>query len=198
MTVAITIEDGPRHLDEIVPLLATYDVKATFFFNGINFNFGANLPDHVRTAYNAGHQIASHGWVHRDMRGTSLTYTEKIDNILREENFMLNVIGKVPRYFRFPDAAYDDAALQITNSLGKVVVGYNLDTQGSTDGSTKEAMDIVLARYNEEPGGSFIQVTVEWLDNYAEILAQSVEFWLFRGFTFVTMEECTGAGPAYE
>ena len=123
-TVAITVDDGPSAIGAITNLLDTYGVKATFFFNGVNFD--ATLDANVIKAFKSGYQIALHTWSHMYM--TTLSYTNKINTALRNDNYLLNLIGKAPNYFRFPYLDYDNIASQIVNSLNKVAVDINIDS----------------------------------------------------------------------
>ncbi|GKV68850.1 hypothetical protein NCCP2716_13480 [Sporosarcina sp. NCCP-2716] len=63
-TVYLTFDDGPsRWTDEIVEVLHTYDVKATFFMQGVNLQ-KPQLQDSVRRAAEAGHYIGAHSMTH--------------------------------------------------------------------------------------------------------------------------------------
>jgi peptidoglycan/xylan/chitin deacetylase (PgdA/CDA1 family) len=62
--IALTFDDGPHQRDTLplLEVLARHDVAATFF------NIGSRVaarPDLTRAVYEAGHQVASHGYHHR-------------------------------------------------------------------------------------------------------------------------------------
>ena len=63
-TVALTFDDGPYiYTEELLNLLASNGVKATFFLNGQNY---ANIYDYsstVQRMVNEGHQVGSHTYV---------------------------------------------------------------------------------------------------------------------------------------
>ena len=56
------------------------------------------------------------------------TYANKVDENLRNGNYLLNLLGTAPRYFRSPVLVYDATALQIVNSHEMVAVDINLNT----------------------------------------------------------------------
>ena len=68
------------------------------------------LDQDIKFAHTNGFQIASHTWSHKD--ATSLSYTDFVDEVLRNDNYLNGVIGKTPRYFRFPFLSFDDSKLK--------------------------------------------------------------------------------------
>ncbi|EEB90341.1 hypothetical protein MPER_11462 [Moniliophthora perniciosa FA553] len=63
-------DDGSwKHSEEIVKYLEEQGVKATFFFNGNNYDciYSEKAVARVKNVYKKGHQIASHTWRHADL-----------------------------------------------------------------------------------------------------------------------------------
>jgi peptidoglycan/xylan/chitin deacetylase (PgdA/CDA1 family) len=59
-TFALTFDDGPYiYTDELLNILASNDVKATFFLNGQNFGNIFSFTSTVQRMVNDGHQIGS-------------------------------------------------------------------------------------------------------------------------------------------
>ncbi|UZD45918.1 polysaccharide deacetylase family protein [Peribacillus frigoritolerans] len=80
--VALTFDDGPsKNVNEILPLLDKYDVKATFFLIGKEAGKIAE----------AGHQIGNHTYSHRRMVFKSLSYIkeeiEKTDKLIQNAGY---------------------------------------------------------------------------------------------------------------
>jgi peptidoglycan/xylan/chitin deacetylase (PgdA/CDA1 family) len=192
-TIAITIDDGPLIVGRIIDLLNQLDVKATFFLNGVNFN-DQNIID-VKRAYDTGHQIASHSWSHKDF--STLSYTETVDEILRNDNYIGKVLGVTPRYFRFPYLSYNVQALQTVGSLGKIPVDINIDSFDWRENNPVNEMNIISSFFNNSQDTSFIQLSHEKPETSIEFLTNNIDFWKSNGYTFVTIEQCTGAGSSY-
>jgi chitin deacetylase len=59
--IALTFDDGPwpRYTQEVLQVLASRKVKATFFMVGQEVQ---RRPDLVREAHKAGHVIGNHSW----------------------------------------------------------------------------------------------------------------------------------------
>ena len=128
---------------------------------------------------------------------TTSTYTNKVDEILRNDNYLLNLIGKAPRYFRFPYLDYDNTALKIVNSLNKIAVDINLDSLDWKYDNVQTEMNLVTDAFNANPNGGFVQLSHEFPSTTLNFLKANVDFWKSKGYSFVTAEQCTGAGSAY-
>lgn len=82
---AITFDDGPsKNVDQILPLLEEYKVKATFFLIG---NEIEDYPEEARKIVAAGHQLGNHTYSHRRMVFKTPSYIrkeiEKTDQLIR-------------------------------------------------------------------------------------------------------------------
>jgi peptidoglycan-N-acetylglucosamine deacetylase len=84
--VALTFDDGPTDLvDEILPLLDQYGVKATFFLIGQEIE---QHPDAAEKIAAAGHQIGNHTYSHKRMVFKSPSFIkeeiEKTNTLIKE------------------------------------------------------------------------------------------------------------------
>ena len=87
-TVALTFDDGPTELTlAYLEVLARFGVRATFFVVGEQC---AARPDLVSAIANAGHELAGHGYTHRQFPGLSA-------EVLREE--LTRTAALLPRCF---------------------------------------------------------------------------------------------------
>ena len=81
--VALTFDDGPtENVDELLPVLEQYHVKATFFLIG---NEVEKNPDEARKIVLAGHQIGNHTYSHQRM-------------IFKSSSFIAKIVGMVFSY----------------------------------------------------------------------------------------------------
>jgi len=113
--VALTFDDGPapastgRFLDQ----LASRQVRATFFLLG---SMLAEAPDLGRQLVAAGHEVAVHGWLHRNLltRTPLATY----DDLSRTRDLVADATGTVPVFFRPPYGVLTASALLAARRLG--------------------------------------------------------------------------------
>ncbi len=96
--VALTFDDGPSEsTPQLLDLLASHDVRATFFLCGHN---ARQLPDIARRICDAGHEIGNHGFGHPYYPLKSPACVG--DDVRRGQQAILEVTGAGPRWFRPP------------------------------------------------------------------------------------------------
>ena len=97
-TIYLTFDDGPGpYTDQLLDLLAKYDVKVTFFITG-------NYPDYydcIGRAYNEGHTIAVHTFCH-DYRQIYRGVQAYFDDFKKCEDLIYEQTGTYTKLFRFP------------------------------------------------------------------------------------------------
>ncbi len=97
--VYLTFDDGPSaRTEEILDLLDTYDIKATFF---VVYSDTEKSREIISRAYNSGHTIGVHS--------TSHSYKEiykSVDSFLSDFEmcfeYLKDITGDIPSLFRFP------------------------------------------------------------------------------------------------
>jgi peptidoglycan/xylan/chitin deacetylase (PgdA/CDA1 family) len=112
--VCLTFDDGPsEHTDEILDILAEYDVKATFFVTGHE-----GMEDRYRRIACEGHTLGMHSWSH--------DYTElyaDVDAFAKDfeklHSYLYDVTGVDTKYYRFPGGS--------SNQVSKVPMSECID-----------------------------------------------------------------------
>ncbi len=97
--VALTFDDGPDagSTPAVLAELKRLDVRATFFMLGQMINRHPDLP---RRVVEGGHEIAVHGWDHRNhVRRTPASTARQLDRTL---DLIVSLTGTQPRFFRPP------------------------------------------------------------------------------------------------
>ena len=74
-----------------------------------------------------GHQIASHTWSHYDL--STLTSVDRIQQMVKNERAIANIIGKYPTYMRPPFSSCSGGCPTDMQRLGYHRVYFDLDTQ---------------------------------------------------------------------
>lgn len=95
--VVLTFDDGPdpRYTPQLLDILNSYQVKASFFITGAKARV---YPDLIKQIASAGHEIGNHGFRHKAawLLGPRATISE-----ITETNRVLEELtGKKPSYFR--------------------------------------------------------------------------------------------------
>lgn len=114
--IYLTFDDGPsKHTGEVLDILATYNVRATFFAVGYCID---NYPEQLRSIYRAGHAIGCHSYSH-EFKNVYKSNASMVRELYRWEDAVAGALGGMVPYklFRFPGGT-------TTSFLNKYVKGY--------------------------------------------------------------------------
>jgi peptidoglycan/xylan/chitin deacetylase (PgdA/CDA1 family) len=121
-TAQFVLKQGmPRLLD----LYSKYDVRATFFFTGY---IAELVPEVVRMAYRAGHEIGSHGYSHEINKAFDLlSFDQQKEHLLKSKNILEEIIGEEIISFRAPAARVNKNIVQAL-----IETGFKIDSSISS------------------------------------------------------------------
>lgn len=195
--VYLTFDDGPsRVTDDILDILARYNVKATFFVLGSNVDANPLL---VKRAYDEGHFIASHGYTHK----YSQIY-ESQENVLAEYNQSVEAIRRaigVPTYdphlFRYPGGSsggkYNSVKQQSINLLKQNNITYTNWNCLTGDSAGSTTIEDMWKELNEGAAGDDNLVVLMHdagdKEVTVEFLPQLIEKYLAEGYEFCNYYE---------
>ncbi len=138
-SVEITFDDGPdaSNTARILDILSAAEAHATFFLVG---NKAHRHPGLVREIHGRGHQIANHGFAHRNARLCSVK--EIIEDVERTQAALEDIVGAaIQRDFRPPYGAVTPGSFLALTRRGYRYVFWSID---SRDYATQSA-DATLA-----------------------------------------------------
>lgn len=105
--VYLTFDDGPsENTDEILDILAQYDVKATFFLVGKE---GEMAEDAMRRIVEEGHTIGMHTYSHKYSRIYE-SVEAFAEDFLKLQEHIYSVTGVKSVYFRFPGGSSNEVS----------------------------------------------------------------------------------------
>jgi peptidoglycan/xylan/chitin deacetylase (PgdA/CDA1 family) len=144
--VALTFDDGPTTAltDSIVKVLASRDVRATFFVIGADVG---KAPEAARALVDAGHELGNHSFTHRRM---ILRGPRSIRSEVERTDSLLRVAGvREPIYFR-PPYSYKLVVLPwVLWRSGRTTVTWDIepdsypDVAATADGIVRHVLDRV-------------------------------------------------------
>lgn len=105
--VYLTFDDGPsENTDEILDILAKYNVKGTFFIVGKE---GDMAEDAMRRIVAEGHTIGMHTYSHKYSQIYS-SVDAFAEDFLKLQEHIYNVVGVRSNYFRFPGGSSNEVS----------------------------------------------------------------------------------------
>lgn len=127
-SVTLTFDDGPNAslTAQLLETLRAENIKAGFFVLGslVRTNPGKAL---IRQAFEAGHRIGNHSYLHRDL--TRLSIAQIRDELRRTRDLICDVTTNDCSLFRPPYGAQNERVRSVVAELGLHTVLWNVDTR---------------------------------------------------------------------
>ena len=139
-TVSLTFDAawGNEDTGELIDILNTYGVKATFFLVG---QWVDKYPESVKQLADAGMEIGNHSNEHPHM--AKLSEKQIMDEVTACNEKIEAITGTSPTLFRCPYGEYDDDVIQSINDLNMYPIQWNVErshTSESDDASRGSAV----------------------------------------------------------
>ncbi|TAN30912.1 MAG: polysaccharide deacetylase family protein [Actinomycetota bacterium] len=150
--VALTFDDGPdiKSTALFLDKLDKYEWKATFFMLG---SMAEKNPALTREVQSRGHEVAVHGYLHRNLLWRSPNATR--DDIQRACETLSEITGAAPRFYRPPYGVLNIQALLTARRMSLTPV---LWTAWGRDWRAKATPDSVIRDLSQglHPGGTLL------------------------------------------
>jgi peptidoglycan/xylan/chitin deacetylase (PgdA/CDA1 family) len=120
--VALTFDDGPHPIStpDVLALLASRGVKATFFVNGRRVE---QFPDLIRRIVSQGHTIGNHTYSHDNL--IMLKSTRALKNEIEKTQQVLHDLGVRPLTFRPPVGVTNPKLGPVLEQAGMYTVNFS-------------------------------------------------------------------------
>lgn len=139
--IALTFDDGPhyKYTEEILDILKSYGVKATFFMIGVN---AEKHPDIVKRVCADGHEIGNHTYSHPHLKGLS---EDDIKKEMADASAVIEKItGRRPSLFRPPEGYCGKAVTSAAESMDHTVILWSQDTRDWAHNEAQKISDDIL------------------------------------------------------
>ncbi|KAG9078079.1 Carbohydrate esterase 4 protein [Ceratobasidium sp. UAMH 11750] len=213
-TAALTFDDGPYKWNKkVVDMLGSKGARGTFFVNGNNYDciYNGDNPDHLRYAYDQGHQIASHTWAHLDLPTLSssdmrsqfsrclfLVLCWQLDStffVYRTNDAIEKITGAVPAFVRPPYGDFNQAVLATASQFGQTVVTWDFDS-GDSAGESAAASEAAYQELADRHPNNILTLNHEtYSSTVNDLLPHAIDTLQQAGYNLVTVAECLGMDP---
>lgn len=171
---------GTEYLDDILEVLDDYDVKCTFFVGG---QWVEKEPEMLKKIYASGHEIANHGYFHKDQE--YLDYSQNYDEININHKLVKTLLGVDMNLFAPPSGSFNKATLQASKNLGYSTIMWNKDT---IDWRDQDANLIYTRATNNIKGGDLI--LAHPTECTLKALPLILQFFKINNINATTVTEC--------
>ncbi len=123
ISLMINVYWGNEYLPSMLQTLQEYDVKTTFFVGGM---WVAKYPEELIKIYEQGHEIANHGFFHKDQ--SKMTFSENQQEIINTHKLVKEYLGIEMNLFAPPSGAFNENTIQAAQALDYQVIMWSRDT----------------------------------------------------------------------
>ncbi|KAJ7806888.1 carbohydrate esterase family 4 protein [Mycena olivaceomarginata] len=194
--IALTFDDGPYdYLRTISDLFTNASAKATFFFNGNNYDciYAADRIADIKYAYAAGHMIGSHTWSHASL--TSLSTDQIKDGMYRVEEALSRIIGIKPAFMRPPYGDYNKNVTSIAFGRGQSLALWDTDTKDADGANVTFSKGVYDQVVNSKAKNALILEHETVNTTSSQLVPYALQLFRNAGYELVTLAECVGVDP---
>ena len=169
--------------EKILNVLQEKGVPAAFFCTQQHIE---NAPELIARMINEGHVVGNHSNTHPDF--SSISRTKMAKELETVENTLRAKFGYSSRFFRFPEGAYSESALDLVDSLGFTSVFWSCayaDWDTENPKGKQYALETVTSRLHP---GAIILLHAVSPDN-AAAMADIIDTARNLGYTFRSLED---------
>ena len=177
VSLMFNVYQNTRNVEAIMDILDEYSAKATFFLGGC---WADDNIDCVRQIAERGHEVASHGYFHKDH--SKMTYEQNLAEIRPSVKLVNAILGKEITLFAPPSGAFNDSTVTAAASLGLKTSMWSRDTIDWRDGDV--ALITSRATKNLQTGEF---VLMHPMDVTVKALPQILGYIRENGLTAVTV-----------
>lgn len=171
---------GNEDTQQLIDILAGYDIKATFFVVGAWVD---KYPESVKALYDAGHEVMNHSDDHAHFN--QLSAESIIANVNACNDKIEAVTGVRPNLFRPPYGEYNDNVVQTLTDMGMYTIQWDVD---SLDWKDLSAADISKRVLGGVSAGSIV-LFHNAAKNTPESLSTIIDGLLADGYSIVPVSE---------
>ncbi len=171
---------GNEDTQQLIDILARYNVKATFFVVGMWVD---KYPESVKALSDAGHEVMNHSNSHEHF--SKLSAEEIASNLTTCNDKIAAVTGVVPMLFRAPYGEYDDHVVKAVTAMGMYTIQWDVD---SLDWKDLQAGEITSRVTGKVQPGSIVLFHNAALHT-PEALPAIIEHLIADGYAIVPVSE---------
>ena len=166
-------------VNDILDLLNEKGVKATFFVGGC---WADDNGQTLTRIVNEGHEIANHGYFHKDHK--KLSERENEEEIRLTGAIVKALCGAETTLFAPPSGSFSTTTLEVASRLGYKVIMWSKDTIDWRDSN----LDLLFNRATKNPENGDL-ILMHPKAHTLEVLPRVIDYYKSLGFNIVTVSE---------
>ena len=180
ISLMLNVYWGNEYLEDILNTLKENQVTTTFFLGGM---WVEKYPELAKMILDDGHEIANHGYFHKDQDILNLDGNAK--EISDCHKIVKNTLGVEMNLFAPPSGAFSDKTIKAAKNLNYKTIMWTRDT---IDWRDKDENIIYTRATNNAKGGDLI--LMHPTEATAKALPKIIKELKNQGFTLTTVTDC--------
>lgn len=176
----INVYEHEDNVVKILDILDVYNAKTTFFVGGC---WAVNHLDVVREIYSRGHEIANHGFYHKDQ--DKLDFDTNVQEINMCHQVISKNLGLEMTLFAPPSGAYNVTTVDAAVSLNYKTIMWTHDTIDWRD----KDVDLIYKRATKDLSNGDL-ILMHPTDKTVEAMANILAYAVNNGYNPTTVSEC--------
>lgn len=182
VSLMINVYWGTEYIEPILDILDEKNVKCTFFVGGTWVN---DNPELLKKIYAKGHEIASHGYSHKEHE--KLSFEQNLSEMQKTHAIVKKTIGYDITLFAPPGGSYSSLTVEASKSMGYTTIMWTRDTIDWRDQNTQLIYNRAI---KEMKGGDLILMHPK--EKTVEALPLIIDYALNHQLKIVTVSETIG------
>jgi len=176
----INVYQGENYVKDMLDIMDIYNVKTTFFVGGC---WAVKNVDLVKEIYTRGHEIANHGFYHKDQDG--LNFEDNYQEIYMCHKVISENLGIQMSLFAPPSGAYNINTVDAATSLNYKTIMWTHDT---IDWRDKDA-DLIFKRATKDLSNGDL-ILMHPTEKSVQALTGILSYAINSGFNPTVVSEC--------
>lgn len=179
VSLMINIYWGTEYVEPILEVLKNENVKATFFVGGC---WVAKNNEILKKIYDNGHEIANHGYYHKDHKYLSKERNQ--EEIYINHKMVKEILNIDMTLFAPPSGSYNNLTLEVASSLGYKTIMWSKDT---IDWRDKDC-NLIYTRATKNPKNGDL-ILMHPTEHTLKALPDIIKFYKDNNFNLTTVSE---------
>lgn len=182
VSLMINVYWGTEYLDEMLQILEDKDVKTTFFIGG---TWAVLNEDYLTKIYQAGHELANHGYHHKDH--IQLSEEGNLNEISTTHKIVKELLDVDMKLFAPPSGSYNKLTVSCAEQLGYHTIMWTRDTIDWRDHDS----NLIYQRATKNAKGGDL-ILMHPTEATIDALPDIIDFFIENGFTLTTVSDNIG------
>ncbi len=179
ISLMINVYWGDEFVGDMLDVLKEKEVSVTFFLGG---TWATKNEDLVLRMAKEGHELANHGYSHKDCDKLSVQQTK--DEILKTHEIVKSLTGVDMELFMPPSGAYNEQTVEVAKELGYKTIMWSEDTIDWRD----QNAELIFERATKNASGGDL-VLMHPTQETKKALESIVDFYNNSEFSLVTVSK---------